>query len=223
MSHIQAEIQSIRQELPEGVRLVAVSKYHPVDALQEAYKVGQRIFGESKVQEMTIKYETLPKDIEWHFIGHLQTNKIKYMASYVSLIHGVDSYKLLSEINKQAAKAGRIIPCLLQIHIAKEETKFGFTPEECMAMLEEGAWRTLTHVQIAGVMGMATNTDDLIQVEAEFATLSSLFQCMKEIYFADTPAFKEISMGMSDDYPIAIRQGSTLIRIGSRIFGARNY
>ena len=223
MSHIQAEIQSIRQELPEGVRLVAVSKYHPVEALQEAYKVGQRIFGESKVQEMTIKYETLPKDIEWHFIGHLQTNKIKYMASYVSLIHGVDSYKLLSEINKQAAKAGRIIPCLLQIHIAKEETKFGFTPEECMAMLEEGAWRTLTHVQIAGVMGMATNTDDLIQVEAEFVTLSSLFQCMKEIYFADTPAFKEISMGMSDDYPIAIRQGSTLIRIGSRIFGARNY
>jgi pyridoxal phosphate enzyme (YggS family) len=223
MSHIQAEIQSIRQELPEGVRLVAVSKYHPVEALQEAYKVGQRIFGESKVQEMTIKYETLPKDIEWHFIGHLQTNKIKYMASYVSLIHGVDSYKLLSEINKQAAKAGRIIPCLLQIHIAKEETKFGFTPEECMAMLEEGAWRTLTHVQIAGVMGMATNTDDLIQVEAEFATLSSLFQCMKEVYFADTPAFKEISMGMSDDYPIAIRQGSTLIRIGSRIFGARNY
>ena len=157
MSHIQAEIQSIRQELPEGVRLVAVSKYHPVEALQEAYKVGQRIFGESKVQEMTIKYETLPKDIEWHFIGHLQTNKIKYMASYVSLIHGVDSYKLLSEINKQAAKAGRIIPCLLQIHIAKEETKFGFTPKECMAMLEEGAWRTLTHVQIAGVMGMATN------------------------------------------------------------------
>ena len=223
MSHIQAEIQSIRQELPEGVRLVAVSKYHPLEALQEAYKVGQRIFGESKVQEMTIKYETLPKDIEWHFIGHLQTNKIKYMASYVSLIHGVDSYKLLSEINKQAAKAGRIIPCLLQIHIAKEETKFGFTPEECMAMLEEGAWRTLTHVQIAGVMGMATNTDDLIQVEAEFATLSSLFQCMKEVYFADTPAFKEISMGMSDDYPIAIRQGSTLIRIGSRIFGARNY
>ena len=223
MSHIQAEIQSIRQELPEGVRLVAVSKYHPVEALQEAYKVGQRIFGESKVQEMTIKYETLPKDIEWHFIGHLQTNKIKYMASYVSLIHGVDSYKLLSEINKQAAKAGRIIPCLLQIHIAKEETKFGFTPEECMAMLEEGAWRTLTHVQIAGVMGMATNTDDLIQVEAEFATLSSLFQCMKEVYFADTPAFKEISMGMSDDYHIAIRQGSTLIRIGSRIFGARNY
>ena len=223
MSHIQAEIQSIRQELPEGVRLVAVSKYHPVEALQEAYKVGQRIFGESKVQEMTIKYETLPKDIEWHFIGHLQTNKIKYMASYVSLIHGVDSYKLLSEINKQAAKAGRIIPCLLQIHIAKEETKFGFTPEECMAMLEEGAWCTLTHVQIAGVMGMATNTDDLIQVEAEFATLSSLFQCMKEVYFADTPAFKEISMGMSDDYPIAIRQGSTLIRIGSRIFGVRNY
>ena len=223
MSHIQAEIQSIRQELPEGVRLVAVSKFHPGEALQEAYEVGQRVFGESKVQEMTMKYEALPKDIEWHFIGHLQTNKIKYMASYVSLIHGVDSYKLLAEINKQAAKAGRVIPCLLQIHIAEEETKFGFTPDECIAMLDDGTWRTLTHIQIAGVMGMATNTDDLIQVEAEFATLSSLFQCMKEIYFADTPAFKEISMGMSDDYPIAIRQGSTLIRIGSRIFGARNY
>ena len=223
MSHIQAEIQSIRQELPEGVRLVAVSKFHPVEALQEAYEVGQRIFGESKVQEMTMKYEALPKDIEWHFIGHLQTNKIKYMASYVSLIHGVDSYKLLAEINKQAAKAGRVIPCLLQIHIAEEETKFGFTPDECMAMLDDGTWRTLTHVQIAGVMGMATNTDDLTQVEAEFATLSALFRRMKETYFTDTPSFKEVSMGMSDDYPIAIRQGSTLIRIGSRIFGARNY
>ena len=223
MSRIQAEIQTIRQELPEGVRLVAVSKFHPIEALQEAYEAGQRIFGESKVQEMTMKQEVLPKDIEWHFIGHLQTNKIKYMASYVSLIHGVDSYKLLTEINKQAKKAERIIPCLLQIHIAQEETKFGFTPDECMAMLNEGTWRNLTHVQIAGVMGMATNTDDLTQVEAEFATLSSLFLQIKETHFADIPYFKEISMGMSDDYPLAIRQGSTLIRIGSRIFGARQY
>ena len=223
MSHIQEEIKRIKVELPESVCLVAVSKFHPVEALQEAYEAGQRVFGESKVQEMTQKYEVLPKDIEWHFIGHLQTNKIKYMAPYVSLIHGVDSYKLLAEINKQAMKAGRVIPCLLQIHIAQEETKFGFTPEECMAMLDDGTWRTLTHVQIAGVMGMGSNTEDMTQVEAEFASLSNLFRRMKETHFADTPSFKEISMGMSDDYPIAIRQGSTLIRIGSRIFGARNY
>ena len=223
MSHIQKEIQAIKSGLPEGVHLVAVSKFHPIESLQEAYDGGQRIFGESKVQEMTQKYEALPKDIEWHFIGHLQTNKIKYMAPYVALIHGVDSYKLLAEINKHASKVGRIIPCLLQIHIAQEETKFGFTPDECLAMLEEGSWRSLTHVQIAGVMGMGTNTDDLAQVETEFATLSALFRQMKETYFTDAPYFKEISMGMSDDYLIAIRQGSTLIRIGSRIFGERNY
>lgn len=223
MSHIQKEIQAIKSGLPEGVHLVAVSKFHPIESLQEAYDGGQRIFGESKVQEMTQKYEALPKDIEWHFIGHLQTNKIKYMAPYVALIHGVDSYKLLAEINKQASKVGRIIPCLLQIHIAQEETKFGFTPDECIAMLDEGSWRSLTHVQIAGVMGMGSNTDDLAQVETEFATLGALFHQMEETYFTDAPYFKEISMGMSDDYHIAIRQGSTLIRIGSRIFGARNY
>ena len=223
MSHIKAEIQRIKAELPEGVQLVAVSKYHPVEALQEAYEGGQRIFGESKVQEMTQKYEALPKDIEWHFIGHLQTNKIKYMAPYVALIHGVDSYKLLSEINKQAAKAGRIIPCLLQIHIAQEETKFGFSTDECRSMLEEGNWRQLKNVQIAGVMGMATNTEDEAQIKGEFSTLSAFFQEVKETYFKEVSSFKEISMGMSDDYPIAIEEGSTLIRIGSRIFGARNY
>ena len=223
MSHIKAEIQRIKAELPEGVQLVAVSKYHPVEALQEAYEGGQRIFGESKVQEMTQKYEALPKDIEWHFIGHLQTNKIKYMAPYVALIHGVDSYKLLSEINKQAAKAGRIIPCLLQIHIAQEETKFGFSTDECRSMLEEGNWRQLKNVQIAGVMGMATNTEDEAQIKREFSTLSAFFQEVKETYFKEVSSFKEISMGMSDDYPIAIEEGSTLIRIGSRIFGARNY
>lgn len=223
MSHIKAEIQRIKAELPEGVQLVAVSKYHPVEALQEAYEGGQRIFGESKVQEMTQKYEALPKDIEWHFIGHLQTNKIKYMAPYVALIHGVDSYKLLSEINKQAAKADRIIPCLLQIHIAQEETKFGFSTDECRSMLEEGNWCQLKNVQIAGVMGMATNTEDEAQIKREFSTLSAFFQEVKETYFKEVSSFKEISMGMSDDYPIAIEEGSTLIRIGSRIFGARNY
>ena len=223
MSHIQEEIQTIKAGLPESVRLVAVSKFHPIEALQEAYEGGQRIFGESKVQEMTQKYEALPKDIEWHFIGHLQTNKIKYMAPYVALIHGVDSYKLLSEINKQAAKAGRIIPCLLQIHIAQEETKFGFSTDECRAMLEEGQWRQLENIQIAGVMGMATNTEDEAQIRREFATLSAFFREAKETYFKDAPTFKEISMGMSDDYPIAVEEGSTLVRIGSRIFGARNY
>ena len=223
MSHIQEEIQAIKAGLPEGVRLVAVSKFHPIEALQDAYDGGQRIFGESKVQEMTQKYEALPKNIEWHFIGHLQTNKIKYMAPYVALIHGVDSYKLLAEINKQAAKAGRIIPCLLQIHIAQEETKFGFSTEECRAMLEEGQWRQLDHVQITGVMGMATNTEDETQIRREFSTLSAFFQEIKEAYFKEVSSFKEISMGMSDDYPLAIEEGSTLIRIGSRIFGARNY
>ena len=223
MSHIQAEIQRIKAELPQGVQLVAVSKYHPIEALQEAYDGGQRIFGESKVQEMTQKHEALPKDIEWHFIGHLQTNKIKYMASYVTLIHGVDSYKLLTEIDKQAAKAGRTIRCLLQIHIAQEETKFGFTPQECLDMLQAGEWRQLNHVQIAGLMGMATNTDNQAQITREFAALAALFRQTKETYFGDIPYYKEISMGMSDDYPIAIAQGSTLIRIGSRIFGARVY
>lgn len=223
MSHIQEEIQAIKAGLPEGVRLVAVSKFHPIEALEDAYDGGQRIFGESKVQEMTQKYEALPKNIEWHFIGHLQTNKIKYMAPYVALIHGVDSYKLLAEINKQAAKAGRIIPCLLQIHIAQEETKFGFSTEECRAMLEEGQWRQLDHVQIAGVMGMATNTEDETQIRREFSTLSAFFQEIKKAYFKEVSSFKEISMGMSDDYPLAIEEGSTLIRIGSRIFGARNY
>lgn len=223
MSHIQEEINEIKASLPSHVRLVAVSKFHPVEALQEAYEAGQRIFGESKVQEMTQKHEALPKDIEWHFIGHLQTNKIKYMAPYVSLIHGVDSYKLLAEINKQAIKVDRIIPCLLQIHIAQEETKFGFSMDECTDMLEQGTWKTLENVQIAGVMGMATNTEDETQIAQEFETLSSFFHKIKDKYFKEAPSFKEISMGMSDDYLLAIEKGSTLIRIGSKIFGERHY
>ncbi|MBR6621979.1 MAG: YggS family pyridoxal phosphate-dependent enzyme [Bacteroides sp.] len=223
MSHIQEEIKSIQERLPEHVRLVAVSKFHPIEALEEAYAAGQRVFGESKVQEMTTKYEALPKDIEWHFIGHLQTNKIKYMAPYVALIHGVDSFKLLKEINKQAIKAERIIPCLLQIHIAQEESKFGFSFDECRQMLEEGCWKELTHISIAGLMGMATNTDDENIIQQEFHSLGAFFQEIKDSYFSNQPAFKEISMGMSDDYPIAIAEGSTLVRIGSKIFGQRNY
>ena len=223
MSHIQEEIKSIQERLPEHVRLVAVSKFHPIEALEEAYAAGQRVFGESKVQEMTTKYEALPKDIEWHFIGHLQTNKIKYMAPYVALIHGVDSFKLLKEINKQAIKAERTIPCLLQIHIAQEESKFGFSFDECRQMLEEECWKELTHISITGLMGMATNTDDENIIQQEFHSLGAFFQEIKDSYFSNQPAFKEISMGMSDDYPIAIAEGSTLVRIGSKIFGQRNY
>ena len=220
---IQENIHQVLSTLPEGVRLVAVSKFHPVEALQEAYNAGQRIFGESKVQELTAKYEQLPADIEWHFIGHLQTNKVKYIAPFVSLIHGVDTYKLLCEINRQGQRVGRIIPCLLQLHVAQEETKFGFTPEECLQMLSEGEWRTLPYVSIRGLMGMASNTDDAEQVSREFATLSSVFTHVKTQFFADRKEFSELSMGMSDDYPLAIEQGSTLVRVGSRIFGERNY
>ena len=220
---ITKNIQLLQAELPQGVRLVAVSKYHPNEAILEAYNAGQRVFGESKVQEMVAKYEALPKDIEWHFIGHLQTNKIKYMASFVSLIHGVDSLKLLKEIDKQAAKAGRRIKCLLQIHIAQEETKFGFSPNECKEMLDQGEWRELKNIQLCGLMGMATNTDSIDQVRAEFSSLSSLFDELKSAFFTHDEAFCELSMGMSDDYPEAIEAGSTLVRVGSKIFGERVY
>lgn len=220
---ITKNIQLLQAELPQGVRLVAVSKYHPNEAILEAYNAGQRVFGESKVQEMVAKYEALPKDIAWHFIGHLQTNKIKYMASFVSLIHGVDSLKLLKEIDKQAAKAGRRIKCLLQIHIAQEETKFGFSPNECKEMLAQGEWKELKNIQLCGLMGMATNTDSIDQVRAEFSSLSSLFNELKSAFFTHDEAFCELSMGMSDDYPEAIEVGSTLVRVGSKIFGERVY
>lgn len=220
---IAQNIQQLRAQLPEGIRLVAVSKFHPNEAIMEAYEVGQRVFGESKVQEMTAKHEALPKDIEWHFIGHLQSNKIKYMAPYVAMIHGVDSYKLLTEIDKHAQKAGRVINCLLQIHIAQEETKFGFTPDECREMLQTGEWKALTNIRICGLMGMATNTDNDQQVRTEFHRLSSLFNELKNEHFSTDEAFCELSMGMSDDYPLAIAEGSTLVRVGSKIFGERVY
>ncbi len=220
---IKSNLLDVLSELPERVRLVAVSKFNPKEAIMEAYAAGQRIFGESKVQEMTDKYEALPKDIEWHFIGHLQTNKIKYIVPYVSMIHGVDSYKLLCEINKQAEKGGRIIPCLLQIHIAQEETKFGFSFDECKDMLANEEWKNLTHISIQGLMGMATYTDSTKQIEAEFCSLSSFFTEVKQSYFDQKPDFKEISMGMSHDYPMAIAAGSTLVRVGSKIFGERIY
>ncbi len=220
---IQSNLKEVIATLPPQVRLVAVSKFHPNEALQEAYDAGQRIFGESKVQEMTQKYESLPKDIEWHFIGHLQTNKIKYMAPYVAMIHGVDSFKLLIEINKQAAKVNRIISCLLQIHIAQEETKYGFSFDECKEMLNQGVWKDLKNIRLCGVMGMATNTEDEEEIRKEFQSLESFFKEIKKQFFSEDSTFKEISMGMSDDYPIAIEYGSTLVRVGSRIFGNRYY
>ncbi len=220
---IGERIKEIRNELPEGVRLVAVSKFHPNEAIEEAYRAGQRIFGESKVQEMTAKYESLPKDIEWHFIGHLQTNKVKYIVPYVALIHGIDSYKLLAEVDKQAAKAGRRVNCLLQLHIAREETKFGFSFDECRQMLAEGQWRQLQHIRLCGLMGMATNTDNVEQIKEEFRSLSDFFREVKSTWFADDDAFCELSMGMSHDYHEAIAEGSTLVRVGSKIFGERIY
>ena len=220
---IADNLKQVLAELPQGVRLVAVSKFHPNEAIEEAYQAGQRIFGESKVQEMTAKYESLPKDIEWHFIGHLQSNKIKYMIPYVAMIHGIDSYKLLAEVNKQAGKAGRTVNCLLQIHVAQEETKFGFSPEECREMLDAGEWKALAHVRICGLMGMASNTDNIEQINGEFRLLSSLFKEIKENWFADSDVFRELSMGMSHDYHEAIASGSTLVRVGSKIFGEREY
>lgn len=220
---IGERIKEIQNELPVGVRLVAVSKFHPNEAIEEAYRAGQRIFGESKVQEMTAKYESLPKDIEWHFIGHLQTNKVKYIVPYVALIHGIDSFKLLAEVDKQAAKAGRTVNCLLQLHIAREETKFGFSFDECRQMLADGEWHQLEHIRLCGLMGMATNTENVEQIREEFRSLSNFFQEVKAAWFADDEAFCELSMGMSHDYHEAITAGSTLVRVGSKIFGERIY
>lgn len=220
---IAESIRQIRSELPAGVRLVAVSKFHPNEAIEEAYRAGQRIFGESKVQEMTAKHDSLPQDIEWHFIGHLQTNKVKYIVPYVALIHGIDSFKLLAEVDKQAAKVCRRVDCLLQLHIAREETKFGFSFDECRQMLAEGQWRQLQHVRLCGLMGMATNTDNTTQIKEEFESLSQFFREVKATWFADDDAFRELSMGMSHDYHEAIAAGSTLVRVGSKIFGERIY
>jgi pyridoxal phosphate enzyme (YggS family) len=220
---IKANLQEVLTGITKDVTLVAVSKFHPNESIMEAYEAGQRIFGESKVQEMTQKYETLPKDIEWHFIGHLQSNKIKYMAPYVTMIHAIDSLSLLKEIDKHAKKVNRTISCLLQIHIAKEETKFGFSFDECRTMLNEEEWKKLDNIRICGVMGMATNCDDQKEIREEFNSLHTFFKEIKEEYFKDEESFKEISMGMSGDYEIAIEEGSTMVRVGSKIFGERIY
>lgn len=220
---VAENIDRIKKSLPDQVQLVAVSKTKPNELILEAYQTGQRAFGENKVQELGRKFEELPKDIEWHYIGHLQTNKVKYIAPFVHLIHGVDSFKLLKTIDSEAEKANRIIPCLLQFHIAEEETKFGFSLEEVENILKSEEFKLLKNVQIAGVMGMATYTDDETQVRKEFAMLKSFFEKLKSGHFTETREFKEISMGMSGDYLIAVEEGSTMVRIGSTIFGERFY
>lgn len=219
MSQIQYNLNSIKSSLPEHVTLVAISKTKPVIDIMEVYMEGHRIFGENKVQELIGKYEELPKDIKWHLVGHLQTNKVKYIVPFVSLIHSVDSLKLLAEINKQGEKTNRKVNVLLQIYIAKEETKFGLDENELEEILKQKD--SLSHVQICGLMGMATNTDYEDIVRKEFKSLKDLFIKIKSQYFSNDPAFKEISMGMSGDYPIAIEEGSTMVRVGSSIFGGR--
>ncbi len=220
---IKDNLEKVRSTLKEGVRLIAVSKTKPVEDLQEAYDCGQRLFGENKALEMRDKHAVLPQDIEWHFIGHLQTNKVKYIAAYVSMIHSIDSLNLLAAVNKEALKHDRTIDCLLQFHIATEETKFGLNIEEANALLTSPEYAQLKNVRIVGVMGMATNTPDRDRVRREFRTLHSYFNQLSETHFKDHPEFKEISMGMSHDYDIAMEEGATLIRIGSTIFGARDY
>ena len=220
---IQENLNIVRATVPSNVTLIAVSKTKPIPDLQEAYDAGQRVFGENKALEMRDKYQELPKDIHWHFIGHLQTNKIKYIAPFVTLIHSIDSASLLEAVNKEAAKKERVIDCLLQFHIAQEETKFGLDLEEAKSLLESESYKNLKNIRICGVMGMATFTDDTNQVRNEFKSLKKIFDYLKENYFKDDAAFKEISMGMSDDYPIAIEEGATMVRVGSKIFGARNY
>ena len=220
---IANNINDIRKQLPAQVRLIAVSKFKPAEDILEAYEAGQRLFGENKAQEMTAKHEVLPKDIEWHFIGHLQTNKIKYIIPFVHCIHSIDSAHLLAEVERHAAKAGRVVPCLLQFHIATEETKFGFSMEEAEEMLQSADFKNWKHVEICGVMGMASNTENSSQVRQEFRHLKTIFDHLKNKYFPQQEIFREISMGMTGDYPIAVEEGSTLVRIGSAIFGARNY
>ena len=223
MYDVKGNLKQVLANLPQGVRLVAISKYHPNEYIEAAYEEGQRIFGESHEQELRQKVETLPKDIEWHFIGHLQTNKVKYIAPYITMIEAVDSLKLLCEIDKQAAKNDRVIDVLLELHIAEEETKYGLTPEACRELLADGEWKSLKHVRICGLMMMASYVDDEQQIRNEFRIAKNLFDELKAQYFADAPWFKERSWGMSHDYPIAVEEGSTMVRVGTSIFGPRVY
>ena len=220
---VVGNLRRVRANIPDGVSLVAVSKYHPNEYIEAAYAEGQRVFGESHEQELARKHDTLPADIQWHFIGHLQTNKVKYIAPYITMIEAVDSLKLLKEIDKQAAKHGRVIDVLLELHIAQEATKYGLTLDACRQLLEEGEWRQMEHVRICGLMMMASNTDDESQIRREFTAAADFFDEVKEKYFAHDEAFKERSWGMSHDYRIAVECGSTMVRVGTTIFGPRVY
>lgn len=220
---VKGNLRQVLADLPQGVRLVAISKYHPNEYIEAAYQEGQRVFGESHEQELRQKVETLPQDIHWHFIGHLQTNKVKYIAPYITMIEAVDSFKLLKEIDKQAAKNERVIDVLLELHIAAEETKYGLTPDACRQLLADGAWKELKHVRICGLMMMASNVDDEAQIRSEFRMARALFDEVKSQYFADESSFCERSWGMSHDYKIAVDEGSTMVRIGTTIFGPRVY
>lgn len=223
MYPVREEITKLLSQLPAGVNLVAVSKYHPAEYIQEAYSVGQRIFGESHVQELRQKVEVLPKDIKWHFIGHLQTNKVKYIAPYINTIESVDSERLIAEINKQALKCERTIDILLELHLAEEETKSGLTPDECLELLGSGVKERYPNVRICGLMTMASYTDDESQIEREFERASQFFDEVKARFFANDDYFKERSWGMSGDYPLAIKHRSTMIRVGTLLFGPRIY
>ena len=220
---VKTRLHEVIDHLPQGVRLVAISKYHPNEYIEAAYEEGQRVFGESHEQELRLKHQSLPQDIEWHFIGHLQTNKVKYIAPYVTMIEAVDSLKLLREINKQAEKCDRRIKVLLELHIAEEVTKYGLTLDDCRELLAAGEWREMQHVQICGIMMMASLTDDTEQIRREMQTARDFFDEIKAQYFAGDEAFCERSWGMSDDYPIALETGSTMIRVGTKIFGPRVY
>ncbi|MDO4949888.1 MAG: YggS family pyridoxal phosphate-dependent enzyme [Bacteroidales bacterium] len=223
MQNLKRNLQAVARSLPVGVTLVAVSKHHPAEAVREAYDAGQRVFGESYALELKEKHDVLPRDIEWHFIGHLQTNKVKYIIPFVSLIHSIDSVRLLNEVDRQAAVHGRVVDCLLQVHVAQEETKFGFTPEECLSVVSDIGFRQLGNVRIRGVMAMASNTDDESQISEEFRRVKKLFDTLRTSVWKGNAAFDTLSMGMSADYELAIGMGSNMVRIGSRIFGERNY
>ena len=223
MYPVKEKLNEVRESLPQGVQLVAISKFHPEEYITAAYEEGQRIFGESHEQELARKVQSLPSDIEWHFIGHLQTNKVKYIAPYISMIEAVDSLKLLREIEKQAAKADRVVRVLLELHIAEEATKYGLTLDACRELLADGEWRQMSHVQICGLMMMASNVDDEAQIAQEFQTAARFFDEVKQKYFATDDAFCERSWGMSHDYHIAVQNGSTMVRIGTTIFGPRVY
>ena len=223
MYPVKEKLNEVRESLPQGVQLVAISKFHPEEYITAAYEEGQRVFGESHEQELARKVQSLPSDIEWHFIGHLQTNKVKYIAPYISMIEAVDSLKLLREIEKQAAKADRVVRVLLELHIAEEATKYGLTLDACRELLADGEWRQMSHVQICGLMMMASNVDNEAQIAQEFQTAARFFDEVKQQYFPTDDAFCERSWGMSHDYHIAVQNGSTMVRIGTTIFGPRVY